>query len=211
MKTCNKCGAEKPNSDYYRYGKRDGSFGLRTSCKSCERKANKKWQQNNREKTVKVSQKWYWKNKEKTRASARYRKYGITQEDFDYLLKEQNKSCAICKVSFENQTPHVDHDHDTGYVRGLLCSKCNTGIGLLQDCLITLGQAKDYLESSARMAIYSLWEQAVSNSTKDTKPVLFIKANRKEPLVVLSLDNYMELEDCRIALENETLHEKRPV
>ncbi len=58
-------------------------------------------------------------------------------------------------------------------------------------------------KSHARMAIYSLWEQAVSNASQGVKPVLFIKANQKEPLAVLSLDDYMYLEDCRIALENE--------
>lgn len=54
-------------------------------------------------------------------------------------------------------------------------------------------------KSHKSMAIYKLWEQAVSNSDKNTKPVLFIKANHKEPLVVLSLDDYMDLEMHKIA------------
>jgi hypothetical protein len=53
-------------------------------------------------------------------------------------------------------------------------------------------------KSHKSMAIYKLWEQAVSNSDKDTKPVLFIKANHKEPLAILSLDDYMNLEQYRL-------------
>jgi hypothetical protein len=53
-------------------------------------------------------------------------------------------------------------------------------------------------KSHKSMAIYKLWEQAVSNSDKDTKPVLFIKSNHKEPLAILSLDDYMNLEQYRL-------------
>lgn len=63
------------------------------------------------------------------------RKYGITMADFDALLATQNGACAICKGdrSGPGARFHVDHEHTTGRVRGLLCSRCNTAIGLLRD------------------------------------------------------------------------------
>lgn len=58
--------------------------------------------------------------------------YGITEEAYDRLLEWQDGSCAICKRK-SNARLHVDHDHATGEVRGLLCSKCNMALGGFQD------------------------------------------------------------------------------
>lgn len=64
------------------------------------------------------------------------RMYGLTQADWDELIKRQRDRCAVCR----SDTPggrwkcwHIDHDHVTGRVRGLLCGRCNTAIGMLQD------------------------------------------------------------------------------
>src|SRR5258705_13516383 len=63
-----------------------------------------------------------------------YAKYGITEEQYESLLKEQNGVCLICRIPHHPENPLVvDHNHATGKVRALLCSQCNTGIGLLQD------------------------------------------------------------------------------
>lgn len=87
--------------------------------------------------------------------SARARKsqlkcsYGITPEDYDRMLLEQNNSCAICntkKPTGKWKVFAVDHDHNTGKVRGLLCNECNRGIGLLKDSLTILSSACNYLE-----------------------------------------------------------------
>lgn len=58
------------------------------------------------------------------------RQYGITFEQYLEMLKKQAGECAIC----ENQMrqPHIDHDHSTGRVRGLLCATCNTAVGKLE-------------------------------------------------------------------------------
>ena len=71
------------------------------------------------------------------RASALRRKYGITLEQYDALLLKQNDGCAICGTPGGSPRNHnqpnlvVDHDHDTGAVRGLLCQSCNGGMGIL--------------------------------------------------------------------------------
>ena len=71
-------------------------------------------------------------------------KYGITTEERVMILLEQNGKCAICHEDF-TETPCIDHCHKTGRVRGLLCQKCNQGIGLLQESVDLLRSAQDYL------------------------------------------------------------------
>ena len=75
------------------------------------------------------------------------KKYGLTLLDYDRMLREQNGGCAICGGSPDvHKYFHVDHDHVTGIVRGLLCQACNTGIGKLRDDPSLLRRATAYLE-----------------------------------------------------------------
>jgi len=71
-------------------------------------------------------------------------KYGMTVEQYDKLLEKQNGVCAICKRSPE-QMLAVDHCHETGRVRGLLCRSCNLGIGHLDDDVSKVWAAMEYL------------------------------------------------------------------
>jgi hypothetical protein len=73
------------------------------------------------------------------------RNYGVTEQHVEEMLSNQESSCAICKVPFEG-TPRVDHDHETGDVRGLLCHSCNTLLGHAKDSVETLKSAIEYLE-----------------------------------------------------------------
>ena len=61
------------------------------------------------------------------------------------MIKAQNNKCAICKNEF-TKTPSIDHCHNTGLVRGLLCSDCNVGIGFLKDNKEYLSNAIKYLK-----------------------------------------------------------------
>ncbi|MEU6036691.1 endonuclease VII domain-containing protein [Actinomadura sp. NPDC047616] len=71
------------------------------------------------------------------------RKYGIDHHDAELLLHLQVGLCAIC---CDRPAEHVDHDHDTGDVRGMLCTGCNTGMGQLGDDPISLRRAADYVQ-----------------------------------------------------------------
>lgn len=76
-------------------------------------------------------------------------KYGLSKEEYEAMLSSQTNLCAICKqtgrhIRFDKLC--VDHDHSTGKVRGLLCGKCNSAIGLLADNPELLRAAADYLE-----------------------------------------------------------------
>lgn len=79
------------------------------------------------------------------------RKYGISLEEYDALYERQEGGCAICglpQMSKRNTRLCVDHDHETGEVRGLLCDGCNRGIGLLKDDYRLLERAAGYLRAT---------------------------------------------------------------
>ena len=145
MKTCRKCGKNKPLDEFYRMvGMRDGH---RNKCKRCNldakaarHRANpgpaieraKAWRVNNpeRERATKSAYAAAGRKKAVDRRSHLKRKYGITQEKYDRLLVEQDGRCAICgRLPRDDIALHVDHDHATGRIRGLLCFPCNNALG----------------------------------------------------------------------------------
>lgn len=69
-------------------------------------------------------------------------KYGLTYEEYENMLKEQEGRCAICN---EVAALHVDHCHETGKVRKLLCISCNGGLGMFKDNKVSLSRAIEYL------------------------------------------------------------------
>lgn len=84
------------------------------------------------------------------RRSTIKQKYGLTDEQFLRLLEEQRYRCAICWVRLTITTTHVDHDHQTNQVRGLLCFNCNVGIGHFRDDAALMRRAAGYV-TAARM------------------------------------------------------------
>jgi len=77
-------------------------------------------------------------------------RYGITQSDYQLMLDAQKGKCAICKSTYPQREGSyylcVDHDHDSGMVRGLLCHKCNVNIGRVGESVEWLKAAIKYLE-----------------------------------------------------------------
>lgn len=71
-------------------------------------------------------------------------RYGITEEEYKTILDKQDGKCSICTQDFI-KTPHIDHCHETKKVRGLLCSNCNTMLGLAKDSPQILERAIHYL------------------------------------------------------------------
>jgi hypothetical protein len=111
-----------------------------------------RWSVRNREKHREMCKKTVAKKPE--HYSSRHRKYclmqnyNITEEQYTDMLKAQNGCCAICgtdKPTGKWKVFAVDHDHETGQVRELLCNECNRGIGLLKDSPELLIKAADYL------------------------------------------------------------------
>lgn len=83
-----------------------------------------------------------------SRAAGLRLNYGMEPEAYHVMLVDQAGACAICREPFQ-AIPHVDHDHATHAVRGLLCSACNTGLGGFRDDLNRLDAAKGYLLAHA--------------------------------------------------------------
>lgn len=83
-----------------------------------------------------------------TRKPSRYEKlkarYGLTEKDFNILAAKQSNSCKICFTKTDELV--VDHCHTTNRVRGLLCDRCNVGLGCFKEDVISIRRAIDYLE-----------------------------------------------------------------
>jgi hypothetical protein len=139
MKACNLCGETKPLSEFHRHPKaKDGRF---KRCKKCSHAKLKEARQDPAARERFRLYQW--------RSDLRG-KYGIDEKEYLSILGSQGWGCAICGAT--TATPkserrlHVDHDHVTGTVRGLLCSNCNNGIGRFQERPSLLRAAAHYLE-----------------------------------------------------------------
>lgn len=110
-----------------------------------------KWRQNNKGLLNKISQEWKRNNPEKVKTGTLKETYGISLDIYQQMLIAQNNCCAICRslVPGAKKTYfYVDHDHDTGKVRGLLCMKCNLGLSHFNDSPLLLDRAKEYLTAA---------------------------------------------------------------
>lgn len=90
--------------------------------------------------------------REKSRIAEMKKKFGIGTEEYERILAAQDYVCAICGSpsprSSRKERFAIDHDHDTGKIRGVLCNPCNRGIGLLGDKVSRLQAAVDYLKAT---------------------------------------------------------------
>ena len=122
-KRCTQCGETKDITEFASAGKGK----KRAQCKPC---------------LARKKREYYKKNPDKARRRNLLTYYGITVETFDQMAAEQNHSCAACLKPTTDL--HVDHDHKTGAVRGLLCMNCNLALGHVQDSIERLQQLREY-------------------------------------------------------------------
>jgi hypothetical protein len=114
--------------------------------------SSKKYYDKNRKMILEKQKLWRDSPEGQLKERARHlkRKFGITIEDYDRMFKEQDGKCKICSTeSFGDSRCKyftVDHCHDTGNIRGLLCNRCNTALGLLDDNVNVLNSAILYLK-----------------------------------------------------------------
>lgn len=128
MLQCRDCKVMKPESDFHpsRLKRPQTPY-----CRLCMSRRSKEWVTRNPD---------YFR---------RYQvgKYGLTLEEWDTLFAAQDHRCAICRGSCGDK-PCVDHCHDSGRVRGILCNNCNRALGLFADDRNRLMNAVAYLESA---------------------------------------------------------------
>ena len=92
----------------------------------------RKYYQRNKKQHYKWTREWQKKNPAKISGYQLKRNYGLTLDDYANLVEKQNGCCAICETPFVESKPYVDHDHSTGIVRSLLCSRCNIFVGFIE-------------------------------------------------------------------------------
>jgi hypothetical protein len=165
-KFCYSCLLDLPKSSFGR-DKRTLD-GLRSNCKECRNKYEKALRDGNLEYKIRQQEnrnKWALKNPDKVRELKRKHnkgikpsvrreqalkhKFNITQDDYEKMLQSQDGLCRICHKESNNKVQkhfHVDHNHETGKIRGLLCNKCNMGLGMFNDNKDLIKKAMDYLE-----------------------------------------------------------------
>lgn len=108
-----------------------------------------RYREKNRLKIRARSKKWYLENIPKARNRHLLDKYDLSLDQYNELLKSQNNMCAICSRLKPNQTTnnlHVDHCHKTGKIRGLLCDKCNRGLGFFSEDISLFQKAIEYVK-----------------------------------------------------------------
>jgi len=144
-KRCSTCGKKKTLNEFTKDLR--AKDGLKGQCRQCRSKYAKQYRTTE---GYKKSQKKYLKSKKKQTRDLK--QYNLTLEDYDKMFEKQKGVCAICgqpedsKVWGTVRRLSVDHDHKTGKVRGLLCVRCNRGIGYFQDNVRILAQAISYLK-----------------------------------------------------------------
>src|SRR5690242_1736563 len=132
MKVCNRCDTEKDLSEFSKHNStRDG---LRPYCKPCAVEIAINWQTKNRDRHIAYRRAVRLPSDDPDTRHARHikRLYGLSPDQYREMLEAQGHVCAICGGS---DTPRlsVDHCHQTERVRGLLCRRCNTGLGFFYD------------------------------------------------------------------------------
>jgi Recombination endonuclease VII len=164
MKRCKHCGEFKPLDDFY--GEKGGRDGKRPECKSCTSARRKQWYRKNRKREIARVKAWQranpdrqkvWRAKNRDRLNKQLReihlrnKFGLTPDEYDRILETQGGVCALCESP---PTPgislHVDHDHGTGEIRGLLCVRCNNALGLFREDPDLLKRAARYITADAK-------------------------------------------------------------
>jgi N,N'-diacetyllegionaminate synthase len=154
VKRCSRCRLEKPLAQFGTSTRRRD--GKNPWCKECVRATSNERTRSDPEKNRRRCRERYWRNPGVAREFQLQKMFGLRQTEYDVLLENQEGLCAICgspetQVQREKIRPlAVDHDHDTGAVRGLLCGRCNVCIERIETVEGWGERAKAYLSSSSK-------------------------------------------------------------
>ena len=144
-KKCSVCKIEKPLSEFYKDLR--ALDGKASECKKCHNEETIKWRIEHPEKSREIAINIYRNYSSEKKRDIWLKNYGINSMQYREILKSQDGCCAICgKMQKENF--HVDHNHSTGKVRGLLCGNCNRALGYMNENVEALKSAINYLEKN---------------------------------------------------------------
>lgn len=152
MKTCAKCGVEKPLSEFVKDNrKKDGHAG---SCLFCKNQVYQLWRNANKERHKNTQLRYEVKNPHRHLMS----KFGVSPDIKMEMLSDQGGKCAACGSASHNSKNKkassdggwcIDHDHETGKIRGVLCWPCNVTLGHAKECPDRLRGLVEYIENAA--------------------------------------------------------------
>ena len=137
-KVCTMCNRRLPIE---KFGRRaPNKDGYDSWCKECDRKYREMWHR-----------KYYKEHKREIAGKHTMRTYGITIDDKEDILAGQDYQCAICgkRLPLLGHDTHIDHNHDTGEIRGILCNGCNNILGNAKDSVKILEKAIEYLNKDS--------------------------------------------------------------
>jgi len=130
QKLCPRCNTILDRSKFYvESGRKDG---ISAYCKVCKNNISREWQKN---------------NSYDHRSTQIKSTYGVNREYINILFIKQNGLCAICLCEL-NESYHIDHNHKSKVVRGLLCRNCNLGLGFFKDNIDFLNNSIRYLKNN---------------------------------------------------------------
>jgi len=120
-----------------------------------EREYQRQYRIRNKEKRKQYSKDHHAKNPDARRSMVYKKLYGITVENYNEMLIKQNDVCAVCKqpetivhnITKEPKRLAIDHDHNTGQVRGLLCHRCNVFLGNYEELKHLIPEFEGYLQA----------------------------------------------------------------
>jgi len=146
QKNCSKCGENKSLDSFYK--NRTKKYGVCSECKECSNKANRSYVKRNKQKYLNYQKKYHQEHRLEHRSQNLKQNYGISLKEWEVLFKKQQGRCAICKTHQAElkRRLDVDHNHLTGKVRNLLCSRCNRVIGGANEDIGLLKNIIKYLE-----------------------------------------------------------------
>lgn len=130
-KLCRACLQELPLDSFYKSTSRTRD-GFRHECKACWNKESMEYHRTNREEILEKRKEYHYQ-----------KSYGISRDEFLSMVEEQGGKCPVCS----REDLVLDHCHDTGRVRGVLCNKCNQAIGNMLDNPALIRSLADWLET----------------------------------------------------------------
>jgi hypothetical protein len=146
-KQCNSCGEVKAVDQFYKdLGIADGRA---TICKICRDLSMNLWRESHRDEYNKYMRDFRAGNREWAKNTDLKRTYGISLADYNHMLAEQGGKCKLCKKGPQGKRPLVvDHNHDSGEIRGLLCYGCNRKISILEKSVEEQQEAIEYVKGN---------------------------------------------------------------
>lgn len=141
-KRCGKCKIEKSKSDFSKdKSRRDG---LNYRCKECATKHSAQWRARDLKRNADVTRRWRKRNPKRAQLSDRKQNYSWAEDPHSIgAIVDAATHCELCNRT--NCKLYPDHDHETNELRGILCARCNTGLGKLGDNIEGLTRALNYL------------------------------------------------------------------